>query len=214
MQNIIGERLRTLRKALGMTQEQFSGVLGIGKAALSMIETGKARLSPRNKNVLVQKLNVSPEWLDTGMGRMTTDDPDEDVFLPRTGGESPLQCVPLFSGSLSSKTSDQIRIQIPNLSRCDGAIRVIGDSMAPLLKSGDIVLYKQLKDIGDLFWGDMYLLSLDIDGEEYVTVKYIQKSARAGYIRLVSQNPNHADKEIPLERLRVVAQIKASVRLN
>ena len=55
--------------------------------------------------------------------------------------------------------------------------------MYPLLKSGDIVLYKQLNDINDIFWGDMYLLSIDIDGEEYVTVKYIQKSERPDCVR-------------------------------
>ena len=30
----------------------------------------------------------------------------------------------------------------------------------------------------------MYLLSIDIDGEEYVTVKYIQKSDREGYVEI------------------------------
>ena len=58
--------------------------------------------------------------------------------------------------------------------------------MYPLLKSGDIVLYKQLKDIGDIFWGDMYLLSIDIDGEEYITVKYIQTSGPSPWSRPVS----------------------------
>ena len=74
--------------------------------------------------------------------------------------------------------------------------------MYPLLKSGDIVLYKQLRDINDIFWGDMYLLSIDIDGEEYVTVKYIQKSDRAGYVKLVSQNQHHADKDLAHPRHR------------
>ena len=86
--------------------------------------------------------------------------------------------------------------------------------MYPLLKSGDIVLYKQLNDIDDIFWGDMYLLSIDIDGEEYVTVKYIQKSDREGYVKLVSQNPHHADKEIPMKRIRALALVKASIRMN
>ena len=86
--------------------------------------------------------------------------------------------------------------------------------MYPLLKSGDIVLYKQLKDIGDIFWGDMYLLSIDIDGEEYITVKYIQKSEREGYVKLVSQNPHHADKEVAVDRIRDLALVKASIRMN
>ena len=86
--------------------------------------------------------------------------------------------------------------------------------MYPLLKSGDIVLYKQLNDINDIFWGDMYLLSIDIDGEEYVTVKYIQKSERPDCVRLVSQNPHHADKEIEVARIRAIALVKASIRMN
>ena len=75
-------------------------------------------------------------------------------------------------------------------------------------------LYKQLKDIGDIFWGDMYLLSIDIDGEEYITVKYIQKSEREGYVKLVSQNPHHADKEVAVDRIRALALVKASIRMN
>ncbi len=86
--------------------------------------------------------------------------------------------------------------------------------MYPLLKSGDIVLYKQLRDLDDIFWGDMYLLSIDIDGEEYITVKYIQKSERPGYVKLVSQNPHHADKEVAQERIRALALVKASIRMN
>ena len=38
----IGERIRLIRKQLNLTQEQLAQRLGIGKAALSMIETGKA----------------------------------------------------------------------------------------------------------------------------------------------------------------------------
>jgi hypothetical protein len=53
-----------------------------------------------------------------------------------------------------------------------------------------------------------------VEGEEFVTVKYIQRSEREGYIRLVSQNPHHADKEIELSRVRAIALVKASIRMN
>lgn len=74
------------------------------------------------------------------------------------------------------------------------------------------MLYKQVSGIENIFWGDMYLLSIDIDGEEYVTVKYIQKSENEGCVKLVSQNPHHADKEVPVERIRALAFVKASIR--
>ena len=45
----IGQRLKTMRKALNMNQDAVAKILGIGKSALSMIETGRAALSERNK---------------------------------------------------------------------------------------------------------------------------------------------------------------------
>ena len=55
---------------------------------------------------------------------------------------------------------------------------------------------------------------MDIDGEEYVTIKYIQRSEREGYVRLVSQNPHHADKDVQMSRIRAIALVKASIRMN
>lgn len=217
-------RIKLIRKALGMTQEQLAQHLGIGKAALSMIETGRAGLSARNRNILVQELNVNPEWLDEGRGEMFNAEPDLTSYRLRTDNSLPLQSVPLYSiegtAGLVPLFTDHVQtkpvnfIHIPNLPKCDGAIYVVGDSMYPLLKSGDIVLYKQLRDLDDIFWGDMYLLSLDLDGEEYITVKYIQKAEREGYVKLVSQNLHHADKEVEKGRIRALALVKASIRMN
>ena len=220
----MGDRVKLIRKALGLTQEQLAQQLGIGKAALSMIETGKAGLSTRNKNILVQDLNVNPEWIDTGKGRMFNAEPNCTPYLHRTDKSLPLQSVPLYSieGTAGlvpifaeESTAKPVNfIHIPNLPKCDGAIYVVGDSMYPLLKSGDIILYKQLNDVRDVFWGDMYLLSIDIDGEEYITVKYVQKSEHEGFIKLVSQNQHHADKEVEMSRIRAIALIKASIRMH
>ena len=220
----VGERIRLMRKQLNLTHEQMAQRLGVGKAALSMIETGKARLSARNKNILVQDFNVNPDWIETGEGKMFNAEPDLMPFNLRTDRSLPLQSVPLYSieGTAGlvplfeqKKEVEPINyINIPNLPKCDGAIYVVGDSMYPLLKSGDIILYKQLNDVRDVFWGDMYLLSIDIDGEEYITVKYVQKSEHDGYIRLVSQNQHHADKEVAINRIRAIALIKASIRMH
>lgn len=221
----MGERLKLIRKALGLTQEQLAQRLGVGKTALSMIETGRSRLSTRNKNILVQELNANPEWLDTGKGEMFNAEQSlSSAFRLRGDGALPLQSVPLYSieGTAGlvplfeqQESHTPINyIHIPNLPKCDGAIYVAGDSMYPLLKSGDIVLYKQLHDMEDIFWGNMYLLSIDIDGEEYVTIKYIQRAEREGFIKLVSENQHHAEKEVAINRVRAIALVKASVRMN
>ena len=220
----MGDRLKLIRRELKMTQEQLAQRLGIGKAALSMIETGKCGLSTRNKNILVQDLNVNPEWIESGKGQMFNAEPNLTSFKLKSDNSLPMQSVPLYSMegtaglvplfTRQEELSPVSFIHIPNLPKCDGAIYVSGDSMYPLLKSGDIVLYKQLHNIEDIFWGDMYLLSIDLEGEEYITVKYIQKSDKEGFVRLVSQNPHHADKDIEVSRIRALALVKASVRMN
>lgn len=220
-----GQRVKQVRKELNYTQDQFAKKLGVGKSALSMIETGRSALSERNKNILLQVFNVNPEWIDTGRGEMFNCPKEEwKKYTKSTDNSIPHQSVPLYNiegtaGLVPLFLNPSIvepvdYIHIPNLPKCDGAIYVVGDSMYPLLKSGDIVLYKQMHDWSNIFWGDMYLLSIDIEGEEYITVKYIHKSERPGCIKLVSQNQHHADKDIEIERIRALAFVKASIRMN
>lgn len=220
---VMGNRLRILRKELGITQEELGRRLGIGKPAISMIETGKQALSERNKNILVQDINVNPDWLETGRGAVFSAPPDVSAFAKRTDRSVPMQHIPLYDMAATAglvplfgegAPTPRDYIHIPNVPKCDGALYVSGDSMYPLLKTGDIVLYKQLHDLGDIFWGDMYLVSIEIDGEEYVTVKYIQKSEDPERVRLVSHNTHHAEKEVEKSRIRAIAFIKASIRMS
>ena len=87
--------------------------------------------------------------------------------------------------------------------------------MYPLLKSGDIVLYKET-EFENIFFGEMYLLSVKLnDWEEYITVKYVQKSDQGGeYVKLVSQNSHHQPKDIHISKISALALIKASIRIN
>ena len=76
-------------------------------------------------------------------------------------------------------------------------------------KSGDIILYK-----GTEF--EMYLLSVKLnDWEEYITVKYVQKSEKgAEFVKLVIRNLHHQPKDIYISKISALALIKASIRIN
>ncbi|MFR9651426.1 MAG: LexA family transcriptional regulator [Rikenellaceae bacterium] len=220
----MNERVRMIRQRLEMTQEQLAQRLGIGKAALSMIETGKAGLSARNKGTLVQVFNVSAEWLENGEGEMFSAQPISKRFLDNSLSSVPPQSVPLYTieGATSVSTllnnpdtiTPQSFVFIPNLPICDGAIHVNGDSMHPILRSGDIVLYKRITDLNNIFWGEIYLIAIDIDGDEYVTVRHLHKADHSDKVRLVSQNNGYSDKEIEISKINALAIIKASIRLN
>lgn len=108
------------------------------------------------------------------------------------------------------------QISIPNIPKCDGAVYVKGDSMYPLLKSGDIIAYKEIPlDMQHIFFGEMYLVSIDLDGDEYLTVKYVNHSEKGeDWIKLVSYNPHHQPKDFPLSSVRAMALVKLSIRMN
>lgn len=86
--------------------------------------------------------------------------------------------------------------------------------MYPLLKSGDIIIYKVLNNLDNILWGEMYLLSVVHDGDQFITVKYVKRSETPGYVTLVSYNEHHQPKEFPMEAIKFAGHIKASVRIN
>ncbi len=184
--------------------------------------------------IINKYVGVDSEWLIIGRGEMLKSKTIESVIEPfpiysnRKTKDAIInvQEVPFYDGLEatmglqalfeSGKPNEVLeRIKIPNLPKCDGAISVTGDSMYPLLKSGDIVLYKQTS-VDSIFYGEMYLLSVKIeDWEEYVTVKYVQKSEKGeDYVKLVSQNQHHQPRDILVRQIAAIAMIKASIRYN
>ena len=93
----VGARVKEMRKALGMKQDELSSILGIGKSALSMIETGRAALSERNKNILIQELNLNPQWIESGEGDFQQPLETFVPFIRRTDRTLPMQSVPLYN---------------------------------------------------------------------------------------------------------------------
>ena len=106
-------------------------------------------------------------------------------------------------------------LRIPNLPPVDGAIYVRGESMSPLLKSGDIVMYKKKElSIDSILWGEIYLLSFVSDGDTYTAVKYIRKSERPDCVCLASFNPAFAPMDIPMSAITALALVKASLTFH
>lgn len=66
----MNERIKSIRSALGLSQEAFGSRLGIKKAAVSRIESGAVNLTETNIMLICEKFNVSREWLLNGTGEM------------------------------------------------------------------------------------------------------------------------------------------------
>jgi phage repressor protein C with HTH and peptisase S24 domain len=229
IQNIspIKQRILQFVENLHISKREFCDKTGISRGTL---ESHTGITEETITKFFATYPTIDPTWLFTGKGNqesknnreeyhvdndfnLSTDSIREIQQVPLYDMEAVAGLVPLFNEATKQIPIDYIRI--PNLPKCDGAIYITGDSMYPLLKSGDIVLYKQISDIKDgIFWGEMYLISIDMSGEEFVTVKYIQKSDIPDHVRLVSYNQHHSDKDVLTSSIRALAFVKASIRIN
>ena len=160
----------------------------------------------------------SKEWILYGTPPMMRD----EAML--NGKEQPVQKVPVFEfeatagfsalyRDLSSSASDYI--SIPNLPPVDGAIYARGDSMSPLIASGDIIIFKKVELHPDnIIWGSIYIISYTLDGDDFTVLKYIRHSSKTGYIRLESYNPRFDPQDIPSSSITALALVKASITFH
>lgn len=225
-------RIKEYIDSKGLSVRSFEETVGFSNGSFaSQLKHHRTIGVDRVENILQKYSDINAEWLLTGNGPMLKEITQlatpqiEEKFPLRTDRVVELQSVPLYeldaAAGLVSLFDDSIRqvpinhLQIPDLPPCSGAVYVRGDSMYPLLKSGDIVCYKEIPpSYENILWGEMYLLSFNIDGESYISIKYIQKSELEGMICLVSHNPYHSPKDIPASSITALALVKASVRFN
>lgn len=170
---------------------------------------------------LEQVLNVFPdlnrEWLLYGEGDMFMIFDGSDVSHQKN--QIPVYNLTATAGLVGVFQDQNINpvefISIPDLPRVDGAIYVRGDSMDPLIKSGDIVVFKKVElSLDNIIWGQIYLLSYTFNQDDYTVIKYIKKSKREGYIQLVSANPLFDPQDIPSSSITALALVKASITFH
>jgi toxin-antitoxin system, antitoxin component, xre family len=75
----IKDRVKAVRKALGLSQEQFANAVNITKNYVSLVETGARTLSRNTMEIVCQKFNVRIEWLRDGTGEMFRQDQADDI---------------------------------------------------------------------------------------------------------------------------------------
>ena len=66
----MNERIKDLRKALGLTLEKFGDALGVTKTAISRLESGERGVTEQMFKSICRDFEVNEEWLRTGEGEM------------------------------------------------------------------------------------------------------------------------------------------------
>ena len=77
----IKDRIRFLRKDLGLTQTEFAAKLFVSMDSISLIERGVNNPASRTVEQICQEFNVNKEWLLTGEGEMYSLPEDDEIKM-------------------------------------------------------------------------------------------------------------------------------------
>ena len=112
------ERIKELRKALGLTQQEFADRIGSVQNTITGYETGRRVPSNQVITLICREFDVNENWLRTGEGEM---------FTPLTRDEQ----IASFVGSLLKTEEDTFKRRfIAMLSTLDESDWVVLEKMA------------------------------------------------------------------------------------
>ena len=75
------ERVKEIRKSLGLTLEKFGERIGVTRGSMSNIENGNRNLTEQMTKSICREFSVDYMWLTTGEGEMFID--SDDDFIER-----------------------------------------------------------------------------------------------------------------------------------
>ena len=219
------DRLDEYMRFRGLNDNQVTVSAGLSVGLLNNARKGNYDLGKQAvKKILSFYQDLDEVWLITGKGSMLGQDDTispANTFQLKTDRQVELQEIPLYdltaTAGLVAIYNNMIpdpvdHLRVPNLPPVDGAVYVRGDSMSPLLKSGDIIIFKKVELSPDLIlWGQIYLLSYAIGGDTFTVVKYVKRSQKEGYVQRVSANSFYDSQDIPASAITALALVKASI---
>lgn len=82
----MNNRIKILRKQIGLTLEEFGKRLGVTRAAISNIENGNRNVTEQMIVSICREFDVDENWLRTGEGKMFRQLPEEDETAAYVSG--------------------------------------------------------------------------------------------------------------------------------
>ena len=192
----MGVRVRERRKALGLTQAALGEMVGLKKAQISNIESGKRSTPTKNTQMFAKALQTSITYL---LGE--SDEPNVDPDRLPVPGDPHSRPIPVISWVQAGELAEAVDCWPEGVSgegeavharREVGwrafALRVKGDSMEPRYLDGDVIVVDP--DIG-VDTGDPCVARVAGD----VTFKIYYENGTE--IRLKATNPKYPDMVFP-----------------
>jgi phage repressor protein C with HTH and peptisase S24 domain len=203
----LGEKIRALREVAGLTQQQIADDLGITAVSVSDWESGKTRPSGTRFARLARKLGVTVDQL-------LSPDPIDSrrplSFPPRTQRIPVVGTAQLGADGYWAELGHPVGsgdgyLDVPSDDANAYAVRVVGDSMYPRIRSGEFVLCEPNHTYGP---GDEVLV-VTTDGRSMVKEFLYQ---RDGQVVLHSVNDGHGRLTLRAEDVEKIHYVAAIVK--
>lgn len=203
----IGNNMYRRRTEKNMTQKDIADRVKITLSTISRYESGKI-LSPK-----IPVLDSIAKALDMSPLELYGEGVQSNVFPANLSDSIPIPVIGRAAAGLSCHAEQNIESyeyvskDIISASETYVYIRVIGDSMSPLIMEGDLVLVR----CQDTIESGEYAVVL-IDNEDGVVKKVIKEK---GAVKLISENPYYPPRVFEgrgAERLRIFGKVIESKR--
>lgn len=185
MEQTVKQRLISFIKNKGIGQGKFEKIVGLSNGYLNQLRNEPSR--PKLEMIIGAFPELNKEWLLTGEGDMLKD--TSTLAQPKTL-DHVIKYYPNVTGSMggvefidnpNEMTTDII---IPGYGDCKYAINAYGNSMSPLIQSGQIVLLSEWQE-NFVDWGKIYLI---VTKTGYRAIKHIFPSDKEDCVICKSEN--------------------------
>lgn len=216
------ERIKYLMKEMNFRQVEFAQKVDVDASNLSKYLNGRLPISESFLNRVVVNLGVNKDWLETG-----SDLPFAKPVAPLTTIVTPSsmvttqQGIPVYDIDVTAGNMPRAQLFAEdhiigsiNLPDFEGqncrVVRVSGDSMTPVIRSGDLIAVRELNSLQYIIWGQIYVILLD----DYRLVKYIRKHENKSQVILRSANPDYDDLEIDRSDIRDLLYVQSIIHID
>jgi hypothetical protein len=216
-------------KSKGVTQLAIAEKLGVSKAYVNALMTGKKAFGKSQAAKWSSEFGISASWLLTGDGDMfTTSSSDEQGEVKRV--EEEYELLPRitedkgrpyydvdFLGGYGEFADDPASapvtymIDYPPYNK-EGVfyMNVRGDSMSPEINSGDLVALRPIEAWYDfLLLGKVYAI-VTLSGQR--TIKRLRRGSDSDHYTLEPINPAYESQEIPKTQIERVFEVLGGIR--
>ncbi|MDO5621239.1 MAG: LexA family transcriptional regulator [Paracoccus sp. (in: a-proteobacteria)] len=209
----VAARIRSLREQKGLSRKAFADAIGVSEAKVQAIEIGRQRIDHEVLRALSKRLGIDANWLLLGVAEANSPDTSTPLaqFVPITcftvgasTGRGSVAQDETGSGTYAYNKAflDRRGLKPGNLA----VISVRGDSMAPDLRNGDLILIDRADATPDAIReGRIYVVKFD--GDLYV--KRIQRAPGKRLI-LVSSNPAYQPvtvEEGDMDGIKIIGRV-------